>query len=222
MKKKSILLVLILFASFFDVFSQCTTTIIASGGTSGNARCPSTRYRNARAHYLITAAEMAAGGFGNGNTIDGISWNYSTAPTVPGTGNLVVYLQNTMDVTNLKGNTWAPALVGMQTVHSAPTALPAAAGFFNINFTGGTPFTYTGNGVYVAFDWDYCVGTLDAVAVVGCNTALVNGLLGAQNNGACVALSALVASSFRPDTRFTSTVINDVKADYIYTTGEMP
>ncbi|MCC7029167.1 MAG: DNRLRE domain-containing protein, partial [Chitinophagaceae bacterium] len=222
MKQKILLLALICLTSLTDVFSQCATTIIASGGTSGTARCPMTRYRNARSHYLITAAEMTAAGFGPGNSIDGISWNYATAPTISGIGNLKVYLENTADVANIKGNNFATAIVPMTMAHSAPVTLPAAAGFFNITFSGGTPFTYSGGGVYVAFDWDYCAGTLDAVGVVSCNTALASGLQGLQNAGACAVLTGLAASAFRPDTRFISTVVNDVKADYIYTIGEMP
>ncbi|MCZ2139826.1 MAG: hypothetical protein LC096_00400, partial [Bacteroidia bacterium] len=206
----------------FDTFSQCITPIIGGGGTSGNARCPSTRYRNARSVYLITADEIAAAGFAPGSTIDGISWNYLTAPTISGTGNLKIYLQNTADIAYSKGTDFPTAIGPMQLVHNNPTLLPAATGFFNINFVGGTPFTYTGGGVYVAFDWDYCVGTLDVSCVVGCNTALANGLAGLQNTGACLTLTALTASSFRPDTRFIATAINDAKVDYIYTVGETP
>ncbi|MCC6448134.1 MAG: hypothetical protein IT215_05550, partial [Chitinophagaceae bacterium] len=205
-----------------DAFSQCVTPIFGGGGTSGNARCPSTRYRNARSVYLITANEIANAGFQNGSTIDGLSWNYSTAPTISGTGNLKIYLENTADVANLKGTNFATAIASMQTVHNSATLLPAAAGFFNINFVGGSPFTYTGGGVYVAFDWEYCVGTLDASCVVGCNVSLVGGLAGVQNTGACVTLNTLTASNFRPDTRFIATSINDAKVDYIYTIGETP
>ena len=41
----------------------------------------------------------------------------------------------------------------MTTVHSATTTLPNVTGTFDITLSGGSPFTYTGGGLYVAFDW---------------------------------------------------------------------
>lgn len=207
-----------------EILAQCPINLFAQNGTSGNARCPSTRYRNAQSVYLLTAAELSAAGILNGTTLSGISWNYQTAPGVAGAGNLIVYLENTADATNLKSTTWATAITGMTVAHNATTTLPATAGFFDVPFSGGTPFTYTGGGLYVAFDWCYTTGTLSTTAVAGCNTNLANGLLGAQSLTAtlCSTLLTTAASAFRPETRLLVTNNNDAKVDYIYTTGELP
>src|SRR5437773_620096 len=78
-----------------------------------------------------------------------IGWNYQTAQGVTGSTPLIIYLQNTSDVTNTKSTTWATAITGMTVVHNATTTLPSPAGTFDITFSGGSPFTYTGGGLYV-------------------------------------------------------------------------
>ncbi len=48
---------------------------------------------------------------------------------------------------------------------------------------GGAPFTYTGGGLYVAYEWGPYAGTLSTTTVVWCNsTGLLNGLAG-NNTG---------------------------------------
>jgi hypothetical protein len=41
----------------------------------------------------------------------------------------------------------------MTVAHNATTALPGASGPFDLTLTGGSAFTYTGGGLYIAFDW---------------------------------------------------------------------
>lgn len=216
---------LLLFAT--DVFAGCPITALPNnGGNSGFARCPSTRYRKAQSVYIITAAELAANGMISGQNITSIGWNYLTAPVTAGTGTLVVYLQNTTDVTNLKSTAWATAITGMTTVHNAATLLPGTAGAFDFTLSGGSPFTYTGGGLYVAFDWCYLSpNPLSTTAAVSCNNTLANGLLGLQNTTAtvCTPLTPTAGSAFRPETRFTQTGLNiDAKVDLIYTYGSLP
>jgi hypothetical protein len=202
------------------MLASCVLTVLPQdNSTSGNERAPTLRNRFARSVYLITAAELAANGLSNGATITGIGWDYQTAQGVTGSGPLVVYMQNTSDVTNTKSTTWATAITGMTTVHNATTTLPSPAGTFDIPFSGGSPFTYTGGGIYVAFDFQYPVGTLSTTTVVWCNsTGLVNGLLGNQSNAS--APTTLAASSFRPETRLTATVPdNDASVDVIASIG---
>ena len=105
----------------------------------------------------------------------------------------------------------------MTTVHNATTLLPATVGSFDIPFSGGSPFTYTGGGLYVAYDWGTYGGTLSTTSSISCNTALVNGLLGANSAAVTVA-----ASSFRPETRLNSFLLNDHSVDVVYSYGELP
>ena len=147
--------------------TSCPLTVLPNnGGTSGNARAPSTRYAFSRAIYLITASELAAAGFAPGTSPTTIGWNYQTAPAVAGSAPLLVYMQNTADTTNTKSTTWATAITGMTTVNDAVTAVPGTAGPFDISLMGGSSFTYTGGGLYIAYDWGQYTGTLSTTACV--------------------------------------------------------
>jgi len=204
--------------------TSCARPVLVNDNSaSGNGRAPSTRFRFIRCVYLITATEMAAAGYTPGTSPTTIGWNYSTAPGVAGSAPLTVYMENTADTTNTKSTTWATAIGGMTVVHSDPaTALPGTAGPFDITLTGGSPFTYTGGGLYVAFDWGNYAGTLSTAAAILCNsTGLVNGLLSQQSNTA--APTTTIASSFRPETRLNGVLLlNDAAVTYIYSLGEMP
>jgi hypothetical protein len=210
-----------------DLFAGCPVTIISNdGSTSGNARIPSTRYRRTVGVYLITPAEMAATGLAPSQIISAIGWNYQTGSAVAGSGTLLIYMQNTTDATNTKGTSWATNIAPMTLVHNATTALPTVAGDFDIPYTGGSPFTYTGTGLYIAFDWCYSVGTLSTTAVAACNTTTspATTIVGNQNvTAGCLALNPNAASAFRPATRVTAAgFANDAKVDIIYTLGSMP
>jgi Carboxypeptidase regulatory-like domain/Domain of unknown function (DUF4214) len=202
--------------------ASCPAVVLPNdNSTSANARAPQTRNRFERSVYLIKATELAAAGFTAGTMPTTIGWNYQTGG-VAGSAPLIIYMQNTADVTNTKSTTWATAITGMTTVHNATTALPAAAGPFDITLTGGSPFTYTGGGLYIAFDWGQYTGTLGATTVVWCNsTGLVNGLLGQQNNVA--APTTTVASNFRPETRLNGIISaqNDAAVNLVYSYGEL-
>ncbi|MEP6946601.1 MAG: VCBS repeat-containing protein [Acidobacteriota bacterium] len=196
----------------------CALTVLPNdGSTSGNARGPETRFAASHAVYLITGAELAAAGYANGQIPTSVGWNYSTAPGASGSAPLKIYMQNTTDVAYGKGTSFATAIGTMTKVHDATTTLPATAGPFDITLAGGTPFTYTGGGVYVAYDWGPYTGTLSTTAAFFCNTALVNSLAGANSSA-----DALAASSFRPETRLGSSVQNDVGVSAIYAYGEVP
>lgn len=132
----------------------CPVTVLPTdSSTSGNERAPNANFLFGRAVYLITAAEAAANGLTSGLSPGTIGWRYAAAPGVDATGTLIVYLQNTTDTTNTKSTTWDTAVSTMTVVHnSASTTLPNVAGTFDITLTGGSPFTYTGGGLYVAFD----------------------------------------------------------------------
>jgi hypothetical protein len=204
--------------------ASCPLVVLpGNGSTSGNARAPITNFAFERAIYLITASELAAVGYPSGSSPTTIGWNY-TAANVAGSAPLIVYMQNTADVTNLKSTTWATAIGGMTVVHNAVTALPGATGPFDITLTGGSPFTYTGGGIYVAFDWGQYVGagTGSPVGVILCTTTLTNGLKGAQSNVSAPTTTA--NSNFRPETRLSGTVgaQNDAAVTLMYSYGELP
>ena len=206
-----------------DVIGCAMTVLPNDNSTSGNERAPMIRNRWGRSVYLITAAEMAASGFTSGSSPVAIGWNYYTAPGAAGSGPLIVYMQNSSDVTNTKSTTWTAAIAGMTIVHNATTTLPNVTGPFDITLTGGSPFTYTGGSLYVAFSFNYPSGALSTTAVVYCNYyGLASGLLGAQGASAP---TTLTASNYRPETRLTpavSIINNDASVDYLIGPGSIP
>ncbi len=198
-----------------SVVGGAVTVLPNNGSTSVNARAPSTSYASSRAVYLITPAEMAASGYPNGMVPTSLGWNYLVGPTISGAATLKIYLQNTSDSTYLKGTSFATAISGMTTAHNASTTIPAVDGAFDIAFTGGTPFTYTGGGLYVAYDWGPYGGSLSPSTTTSCTNTLASGLAGANSN-----VDGLAASSFRPETRLS--IQNDSTVSNIYALGELP
>src|SRR5438105_1083005 len=200
--------------------SCIATALPNNGGITGYERAPHTGYRFGRSVYLITQAELAASNYLPGSAPDSIGFNYHTAPGLTGAAPLIVYMQNTTDTANNKSGTWSTAISGMTVVHNATTTLRNVTGPFDITFAGGSPFTYSGGGLYIAFDWGQYTGTLSTTVLVYCNTSLISGLLGNQSNTA--APTTVAASNFRPETRLGSSIQNDVAATGIYSFGELP
>jgi hypothetical protein len=191
-----------------------------ANGTSGNARAPIGTFRYERVAYLIRASELTAAGFPIGN-VNGIGFTYSTGPNISTTGNLTVYLENTSDVTYTKGTTWSTIISSMTTAHNASLTLPATAGVVDIPFSGGSSFSYTGGGIYVAFEYSNPSGSLSTSAVVSCNTDLVNGLAGGQSNTSLESIP-IAASSFRPLTRLGTESNDFIKIPVVYALGKIP
>lgn len=203
MKKITLLFLFISILSFNEVVSQVDQYYAINGlSTSGNGRAPQGSRNVTRSVWLITAAEMAAGGFMNGDALAGLGFTFQVAQNTPTTGNFVVYLQNTADATNTKSTTWATAITGMTTASNGTITLPATPGEFNYNFSGGSPFTYTGGGLYIAYDYNNSGTVSTAANIAYCNTLLTGGIkTGLSAVGVTTAPTTIVASNFRPATR---------------------
>ncbi len=200
---KKFVILSICFLSSFSFYAQNDYYSIISGtSTSQNGRAPQGARNITRSIWLITAAEMTAAGFTSGQDISGIGFTYQTGQDVTTTGNAIFYMQNTTNTTNSKSTTWATAISGMTTVSNAPITLPTAAGEFDYSFSGGSTFTYTGGGLYIAFDYQNLTNPLSSLNTAYCNTTLTNGLKGAMSAaGSTTAPTTTTASSFRPETR---------------------
>ncbi len=180
--------------------------VITGSGTSGNGRAPQALDRCDRSVWLITAAEMTAAGFVSGDAISSIGFNYLTGADVPTTGTFKVYFLNTTAVGNTLSTTWATAITGMTMVSNSTITVPASAGTVDYSFSGGSAFSYTGGGLYIATDYQNLTGTVATAANTAlCNTALTGGLKGVRTTTTTLP-TTLVASSFRPETRLGKTV----------------
>ncbi|VXB62955.1 putative hemagluttinin family protein [Flavobacterium sp. 9AF] len=204
--KNSILFLLVLFSTSINAQSDYYDVVDYDGGTSGNARAPQGSRRYARSVYLIPATEINGSGIVSGDVINGIVFTYLAAQDITTTGNLILYLENTSDTANNKSTTWTTAITGMTTVSNSSLTIPNTIGDLSIPFSGGSPFTYTGGGLYVAFDYSNVSGAIATTnATVACNsTGVLNGLKGAQSNTAPP--TTTTASSFRPITKLGKSV----------------
>ncbi|MEX0595639.1 MAG: hypothetical protein WD512_03990, partial [Candidatus Paceibacterota bacterium] len=193
-----LILVILLFTSVFS-FAQTDfyAALPGNAATSGNGRAPQGSQRYNRSIWIITPTEVAASGLTTGATFNSITFTYTTPQNIPTSGNIIVYLENTTDITDTKSTTWATAITGMTVVSNGAVTIPAAA-TFTITFAGGSPFTYNGGGLYVAFDYSNPTNPVSSNNTALCTNVLANSLKSAFSLTAAPA--TVVASAFRPQT----------------------
>lgn len=204
---------LLLCLTIFSLTANAQTdyySVISGLSTSSGGRAPQGARPATRSVWIITAAEMAASGFASGSTISSLGFNFSTGLAAATTGSMVIYLENTADATNTKNATWTTAITGMTTVSNSNVTLPTTTGVFDIPFTGGTPFTYTGGALYIAFDYqNFGITPLSTQNICYANTALASSVRSvvalATDTTPPTTLGA--ASAFRPETRLGTPVL---------------
>jgi hypothetical protein len=222
---KRTLLTFLLGMAFLQLYPQAIVPLYMppnDGGTSAN-RAPNgtTAHTTMRAHLVIPASEITANLI-NGNIIKALGFVYSSGvPTAAG-GQIKMYLQNTSDVTNTKATNWATAITGMQEVYNGNFNLPIATGVTTTTVTLTQPFTYTGGGLYVAYDY---VGTTftNTAAVYSCNyLGLTVGAYSAATTST-TAPTTLASTNFRPQMIFgiDNPYQNDISVTAIETKGQI-
>lgn len=189
-----------------DVIAQSQFNPVISGGsTSGLGRAPQGSHRYTRTHFIVTAAEMIAGGFVSGDVVNGLGFSYTGTPQSTATpGNLAIYLENTSDVSNVKSLTWATAIASMTQVSNGPVTIPAAIGDLNINFVNGSAFTWNGGNLYVAFEYQNINNPLSTANTSLCDNQPVGGAPGTatvSSTTTTAPTAAMTRSSFRPQVR---------------------
>lgn len=164
-----------------------------------------------RACYLITQAELTRM-IATNSVITGFGFDYYRIANVPTTGQFTLYLQNTSDATYNKGLNFSTLLTGMSTNYSGPLTVPGSTSFAVQNATAAvsvplsSSFTYTGGGIYVAFDWYAATPTATNFARYLSNGD-PNTSLGANAyaGSAGPAPTTLTVDVRRPQMRFTAT-----------------
>ncbi len=205
----------------------------ANTGTASALRGPNGTLASMRAVTIVRASEINPL-LGATNTIQSFGFGLSTPSTAVFGGTVNIYLVNTTDVVNNKGFDWTLALAGTTTpVTPAMTqvcnncAFSVPIGSTKYDITLGTPFAYTGAGVYVAYDFNvtttYVASPATPAATVITNLDAVGVL--ASNQGA-VASNVLgtALSLVRPEFRFgtINTFANDIGVVGMVAPGKMP
>lgn len=199
---KKITLFLIVFLGVFTAQSQPNSIVGAPANTNGTTaqRAPNgtSAHTTLRAHIIITAAEMAS--IPSGTVFNGLGFLYAAAANVPATGNIQFYLENTTDVVNNKSTTWSTAISTMTSVYNGAYTIPSAS--LQTNVPTSTPFTYTGGGLYVAYDY---VGSTFATtsATYYCEYLAVPGGTKVAVSATTTAPTVLnLTSAYRPEIQF--------------------
>jgi len=156
-------------------FGQVTTVLQApqTDGSWSTLHAPSGSLNavSHRACYLVKQTELTGLALTN-SIITGFGFDFLNGVNAPTSGQFTVYLQNTGDATYLKGTNYPTAISTMGPARFLGTySIPvAAASPTSIVLTLTTPFTYTGGGIYVAFEWNSPSAAATTPARYNCNT----------------------------------------------------
>jgi hypothetical protein len=151
---------------------------------------------------------MSAAGYPAGYTIDAIGFMIAIEGVGTQTGTLKIWFKNTNDTTYTLGNNWT--ITGFTHVCTYESfTVPIGVGTYSIPFNDSI-FTYTGGGVYVA--WEFTNPTLiggTVPLVAYCNVSHTDLLRGYESSTELP--TVLVLSAFRPASFFTNNSFSGIK-----------
>jgi hypothetical protein len=203
-----------------QVLPSTILTVLPHDGSHSRHSAPQTLYRFARCYFLILASEMNASGFPSGEHISSIGYNYQYGTDVSTTGYFKVYLENTSDITNNKSMNWNQAITTMTLVNSDSLKIQTASGIFDIPLNNSSAFTYTGGGIYVAFEYSNPTGPLSTFSnVCWTNRILPAPILKSSQSDDSIRLIATGTSNLRPEMRFGCDKTDIVSTGIIYALG---
>ncbi len=185
-------------------------------GAPSTLRAPNgtTAHTTIRAHYMIYPAELAA--LPNGAKITSVGFVYNNGVNTPVTGNLKFYLENSVATSNTKSTTWATAITGMDSLYDGTYAIPVSTTPTTSSFVLNDTFTYSGNGIQVAYDY---LGSTFAttLATYDCNNSVASDLKMIATTTTTPGTTLTAASSWRPGLYITyvNPFTNDVAVEFL-------
>jgi len=195
-------------------------TVLPHDGSHSRHSAPQTLYRFARCYFLILASEMSVSGFPSGEHITSIGYNYQYGTDISTTGYFKVYLENTSDITNNKSMNWNQAISTMTLVNSDSLKIQSSSGIFDIPLNNSSAFTYTGGGIYVAFEYSNPSGPLSTYSnVCWTNRVLPAPILKSSQSDDSIRVIATGTSNLRPEMRFGCDKTDIISTGIIYTMG---
>lgn len=206
------------------MLAQPTAMFMAPPNTNGTTqnRAPNGLSSHAflRAAELVKASELTY--IPPNTTLTSIGFTTTAGASTTNPGTLTIYAMNTGNTTFNLGTSWSSITSSMTIVYSGPYTVPATA--TTIDFTLSTPFTYTGGGLYVAWDWTSTgpFSTANAATYLANHLGLTNGCVSAAS--ATAAPSTLAPTNFRPCLRFgfPNTYTNEIAVENINTPVSLP
>ena len=196
-------LLLLLSLGIGQAVAQPAGTVVQIGGSfttniSALSRGPDPSKAFQRVMAVYPPSDLQ--GIASGNNLLSIGFRLRTAAATAVSGTLRVWLRNSTDVNYSLTTDWAYSLLNpgaFQQVYSGPLTIPATAGWFDVPFQ--TPFSYSGGGFYLAYEWE----TTTPIAASGsyeCDDRIAQALRAATGTSSFPAQLTTV-SSFRPQLR---------------------
>jgi len=213
---KTILLILTTILTSFCFGQIVSQNIPATLGAPSTFRAPNgtSTHTTIRAHYMIYPADLVA--LPNGSKITSIGFVYNNGVNIAVTGNLKFYLENSTATSNTKSLTWSTAITGMDTLYDGAYAIPVSTTPTTSSFVLSDTFTYSGNGIQVAYDY---LGSTFATtaATYDCNNTVAGDLKMAQTSTTTPLATLNATSSWRPGLyiSYVNPLTNDMAVQFV-------
>lgn len=186
-----------------------TTQVRAPNGTSGHTYM--------RAAMIIRQNEFQTAGIDSNTILRGMGFTLSTPTSGSVTGIFKVYVQNTTDINYNKGTAWTGILPGMSLVYDDTLVIPANQTLYNLLFD--SIFTYTGQNLYLAYDWQMISSPAPSPFTYLSNNIIASSLVSGASTTAPPA--TLGATAFRPEIRWAvDKKANDLEVKAIFAKGK--
>jgi hypothetical protein len=158
----------------------------------------------------------------NLSTINSVSFQYKNGTgSIPVIGNFTLYLENTTDQDMLKPNSFSAISATMSPSYIGTYTVPGGTGASTISLQLTTAFTYTGGGLYVAWDFDSAGPFATAAATLASNS--VTGLIYYNASPTAPVNTFTAGNIFRPSLIFnaTNTATTELEVALIQAEGKI-
>ncbi len=172
-----------------------------NNATSGlrmfNGTSTHTTFRNS---FLVFESEFSAANINPSSLVSSLGFVLSTPSSGQVTANAKIYLLNSTDLQYSRGTDWSLIVPGMTLVYDASVTISSGVTTFDVNLS--TPFTYGGDNVYVATEWELTSAPLATSLIYLCNNAISGNLFNGQSSTTTAPLILSQGSAWRPEVRW--------------------
>lgn len=190
-----------------------------AGGNSALSRGPNGSVDFQRTAVLYRRSEVPS--LPPNTNLTHLGFYINTPAAMVASGSIKIYLVNTTDATYNRGNSWANIIstpTAMVQVYNGPLTIPTTAGPFNVTLQ--TPFNYTGNNFYLAYEWNATTKSTTSANYLT-NVTLPDGLITGTGTTAPATLTGV--SAHRPVLQLGYTPpANDLNVAQVFSLGKLP
>ena len=193
---------------------------VGGTGTTGLSAPNGTSASYFRAATIVTAAEFSNANIANGSPLRSMGFGLNIPASGAVQGMMKVYLVNTTDAAYSKGNIWDTITSNMILVFDDTVDIASGASSYNMTFSNN--FSYSGNNLYVAYDWEQLSAPISTALNYRANTTITSSI---RRQASSVAPPATLTStsSFRPELLWgIDKTDNDLEVSALFAKGKNP